>query len=308
MSKFLDHASKEYYEGNPVISDSEFDILAQRLHYNKVGHNTSPRHAHFYSMSSLQKCFDITESPFELKNAVMTPKLDGAAVSLLYLNGEFTSALTRGDGEYGLDITEKMATLVPCHVGGGNVVQISGEVLAKKSIPNARNYAAGALNLKSTKEFGTRELVFVAYDLRPSVCINWTDDIMCLAISGFNVVTTFDVGEYPTDGEVYRINNNAMYKLAGETAHHPKGSFALKEQKEGVPTRLLDVKWQVGKSGVVSPVGILEPVLIGDAVVTKATLHNIEYIEGLNLEIGCLVEVIRSGEIIPRILRRLPEC
>lgn len=70
-------------------------------------------------------------------------------------------------------------------------------------------------------------------------------------------------------------------------------------------TTLLDVVWQVGKSGVVSPVAILEPILIGDATVSKATLHNIEYIRDLDLEIGCQVEVIRSGEIIPRVVKRV---
>ena len=91
----------------------------------------------------------------------------------------------------------------------------------------------------------------------------------------------------------------------GYTAHHPRGAFALKEQKDGVITELLDVVWQVGKSGVVSPVAILSPVEVGDALVSRATLHNIEYIRSLNLEIGCSVEVIRSGEIIPRIVRRV---
>ena len=91
----------------------------------------------------------------------------------------------------------------------------------------------------------------------------------------------------------------------GYTAHHPRGAFALKEQKDWVITELLDVVWQVGKSGVVSPVAILEPVEVGDALVSRATLHNIEYIRALNLEIGCSVEVIRSGEIIPRIVRRV---
>lgn len=67
----------------------------------------------------------------------------------------------------------------------------------------------------------------------------------------------------------------------------------------------MDVVWQLGKSGVVSPVAILDPVVVGDATVSRATLHNIEYIRDLDLEIGCKVEVIRSGEIIPRIVRRL---
>ena len=104
---------------------------------------------------------------------------------------------------------------------------------------------------------------------------------------------------------MFRVDNyDAFYKL-GYTAHHPRGAFALKEQKDGVITELLDVVWQVGKSGVVSPVAILRPVEVGDALVSRATLHNIEYIRSLGLEIGCQVEVIRSGEIIPRIVRRV---
>ena len=91
----------------------------------------------------------------------------------------------------------------------------------------------------------------------------------------------------------------------GHTSKHPRGAFALKEQAQGVATTLIDVVWQLGKSGVVSPVAILDPIDIGGATVSRATLHNIEYIRDLNLEIGCRVEVIRSGEIIPRIVRRI---
>jgi len=79
----------------------------------------------------------------------------------------------------------------------------------------------------------------------------------------------------------------------------------LKELKEGILSKLLDVVWQVGKSGVVSPVAILDPVDIDGATVSRATLHNIQYIRSLNLELGCLVEVIRSGEIIPRVVKRV---
>ena len=89
----------------------------------------------------------------------------------------------------------------------------------------------------------------------------------------------------------------------GHTSHHPRGAYALKEQQEIQQTILKDVIWQVGKSGQVSPVAVLEPVEIGGAIVQRATLHNIAYIEDLGLEIGCGVEVIRSGEIIPRIVR-----
>ena len=96
-------------------------------------------------------------------------------------------------------------------------------------------------------------------------------------------------------------------RALGFTAHHPKGSVARKDLKEGVLSTLVDVVWQVGKSGVVSPVAVLDPVDIEGATVSRATLHNIQYIRTLNLEIGCQVEVIRSGEVIPRVVRRVDD-
>ena len=111
--------------------------------------------------------------------------------------------------------------------------------------------------------------------------------------------------EYPDDGIVFRINSNVEFEKRGYTSHHPRGAYALKQIQEGVITTLLDVVWNVGKSGVVAPVAMLEPVDIDGAVVSKATLHNARYIEDMDLELGCKVEVIRSGEIIPRIVRRI---
>jgi len=148
-------------------------------------------------------------------------------------------------------------------------------------------------------------LQFIAYDAQSFITDKWTEAMAILASWDFNTVLTTDISMYPDDGEVYRIDDYYKFEKLGYTAHHPRGAFALKEQKDGVVTKLLDVKWQVGKSGVVSPVAILEPVIIGEATVSRATLHNIEYIRELDLEIGCDVEVIRSGEIIPRILRRV---
>ena len=110
---------------------------------------------------------------------------------------------------------------------------------------------------------------------------------------------------YPHDGIVFRIDENEIFESMGHTAHHPRGAYAFKKRAEGVVTKLKDVLWQVGKSGVVSPVAVLDPVIVGEATVSRATLHNMRYIDELGLEIGCNVEVIRSGEIIPRIVRRV---
>jgi len=306
LKDFLDHAAECYYQGTPVISDEEFDSLAHKYSYSEVGHTTSGGTAHTYKMYSLQKYFDLEDAPDNLEDYIATPKLDGAAVSILYVNGLLAMALTRGDGVKGQDITDKVRLLVPNEIKQLGTVQITGEVVCPSSVTNARNVAAGSLNLKDIEEFKTRPIQFVAYDIQGDVSIGmWQNAMSLLQAQGFNVVTTFDFAKYPTDGTVYRIGNYKDFEKMGYTAHHPRGAFALKEQKEGVVTKLLDVVWQVGKSGVVSPVAILEPILIGDATISRATLHNIEYIRELDLEIGCSVEVIRSGEIIPRIVRRV---
>ena len=133
----------------------------------------------------------------------------------------------------------------------------------------------------------------------------WTEEMEALRECGFRVITQDEWHEYPTDGMVCRIDDQHEFENWGYTSHHPRAAYALKRIQKGVETTLIDVSWQVGKSGVVSPVGILDPIEIDGAVISKATLHNMAYIDGLNLEIGCRVEVIRSGEIIPRIVRRV---
>ena len=308
MQHFLEKASAMYYSGTPIMSDEEFDALARKYRYEEVGYQVTDGIPHMYRMYSLQKVFNLNDIESSTAPMVRTPKLDGAAVSLQYVNGHLAQALTRGDGQLGRDITLKMEELVPNVVGIKGNLQITGEVVAPDTIPNARNFAAGSLNLKDYMEFRERckELRFVAYDIQGDVSYERLSEAMNhLAQQGFHTITHFDATGYPTDGEVFRVDSyDAFYKL-GYTAHHPRGAFALKEQKDGVITELLDVVWQVGKSGVVSPVAILRPVEVGDALVSRATLHNIEYIRSLNLEIGCSVEVIRSGEIIPRIVRRV---
>jgi DNA ligase (NAD+) len=318
MKLFLDYASSKYYAGDPIISDEEFDKLVEYHGYESVGAPvTGDRIAHAFPMWSLQKCYD-DEPIIELSGTIasgtiaITRKLDGAAVANYYIYGKHVLSLTRGDGKEGLDITDKMRTLIPQQIQYQNeeIVQITGEIVAPKSIDNARNYAAGALNLKSVEEFQTRDLAFIAYGIVPNQYKFWSEDMGKLVDFGFQTVFTessSSLEKYPQDGSVFRLDNYSLFYQAGYTAKHPRGAFALKERKGGVITKLLDVEWQVGRSGVVSPVAILEPVIIGEATVARATLHNIKYIQDLHLELGCLVEVVRSGEIIPRVVRRIYE-
>jgi len=305
VKEFLDKACTMYYEGYPILSDDEFDMLADKHQYNAVGYKVTDAVPHTYRMYSLKKCFDLTDAPLSVEDCIETPKLDGAAISLLYVEGLLQLALTRGDGIQGRDITDKMRLLVPEEISITNLVQITGEVVAPSSVPNARNFASGSLGLNDLEEFATRPLAFVAYGQERVVNRNYDATLEGLERIGFNTALSFDCTDYPTDGIVYRLRDNFEFEKMGHTSNHPRGAFALKEQKMGEITTLIDVVWQLGKSGVVSPVGILDPIEIGGATVSRATLHNIEYIRDLDLEIGCRVEVIRSGEIIPRIVRRV---
>lgn len=309
MRNFLAYAAAKYYAGEPVLTDAEFDRLAKQYGFEDVGAPVDLSRAipHAHRMYSLKKCF-VGEKLIELPGEVVeTPKLDGAAVSLLYIDGKLALALTRGDGKAGLDITDKMRTLVPNEFDPGKVtsLQITGEVVAKKTVTNSRNYAAGALNLKDLSEFKTRELYFIAYGATPYMCMDYTDTMDLLSSLGFDTVFDNEILDlFPQDGRVFRVNNNQRFEELGYTDKHPRGAFALKEIQEGVITTLEAVEWQVGRSGVVAPVAILKPVKVGDATVQRATLHNMKYINDLGLDIGCQVEIIRSGEIIPRVVRR----
>jgi len=309
-TEYLELCNQKYAEGNPILPDEVYDRLVENTELeNKVGYDVSEaRHKHPFPMYSLQKVFigEDKEPDWDIKHTkIMTAKLDGAAVSITYIDGVLTQALTRGDGKAGLDITDKIKCLVPNEIWSKGLKQVTGEIVAPKEIPNARNYASGALNLKDLEEFKSRNLTFVAYGIQPAIGAEWTEDMNLVSGMGFNAVTKSDYREFPQDGKVVRVDSNTYFETLGYTSHHPRGSFALKTRQAGVVTRLLDVEWNVGKSGAVSPVAILEPCVIGEATISRATLHNMAYIEALELEIGCNVEVIRSGEIIPRIVKRV---
>lgn len=302
--ELLAYASARYYAGDPIISDEAFDALAYQYNWAEVGHQVDLTKAikHHSRLYSLEKYYE--DAP-NTDYMVETPKLDGSAVSLLYVKGKFVRGLTRGNGIEGLDISSKLALLVPSGIPQGGVIQITGEVVAPKHIANSRNYAAGALNLNDLEEFKTRELCFVAYDTTLEY-ETYLEKLSALSSMGFIVVKDYGLDEqFPTDGKVYRINDEARYQAMGFTSKHPRGAFAIKERKDGVVTTLLGVEWNVGRTGIVAPTAILEPVIIGDALVSRATLNNPAFIRAMELEIGCQVEVRRAGEIIPEIVRRV---
>jgi DNA ligase (NAD+) len=312
IKQYLDAASANYYAGRPTMSDDAFDRLAESIGYQEVGakqHENVKKH--FNRMYSLAKHYeDEGARPLaDYKEVVSSVKLDGAAISLLYVEGNLVQVLTRGDGIEGTDITAKFIArkdLVPLLVKRMDAHQVIGEIVAPKDIENSRNYAAGALSLKDTAEFCTRAISFFAYGVYPSTMDSYRDDMGELYLEGFETIFSPELDKvYDCDGIVHRVNSNALFTSLGFTAKHPKGAYALKERKEAVETQILGVEWGVGKSGKITPVAILEPVMIGDKCITRATLNNPGFIESLELYIGCTVGLILGGEIIPKVVYRV---
>ena len=312
--EFLNNAARQYYNGNPIMSDEQFDKLADSIGYNAVGakqHENTEKH--YNRMYSLQKHYEdeTNKSPLSAHGSCsMTPKIDGAAISILYINGQLSRVLTRGDGIEGRIVTDKfLATkLIPHTISPkfGPVVQIIGEIAAPKFVENSRNYAAGALNLIDVNEFRTRSVEFFAYGIFPYPTETFSDDLTLLAKAGFSTVQSKNIAEiYPTDGIVFRLNNNAEFDSLGYTSKHPRGAYAKKERGVAVETTLIGVEWQVGRTGRVTPTAILEPVYIGDKLVSRATLNNPAFIEALDIRIGDKVAVILGGEIIPVITHKI---
>lgn len=325
--QFIKECQEAYYAGHPLISNEEYDAIVANYPELEEEIGSKGDIKLVFPVYSLQKFYPCRgdKSPV-LKDAVESPKLDGCAVTHVYLQGKYAYSTTRGNGKMGKDCSHTAGKLVMPNLYYAfdgelpEIIQIRGEVVPTKKVENIRNYASGAVNLKSSEEFLERKeeggLIFVAYGVncseRPEgLSQDFRSDMFFLERLGFDTVLTAEVqmmacsGEIITDGTVFRENDNTVYWQAGFTNKFPKGAYAEKEDEEGEVTTLLDVKWQTGKSGKVTPVGWFEPVIIDDAKVEKATLNNIEFINALDLEIGCQIRVIRAGGVIPKIVGRV---
>lgn len=310
LKAYLEVCKAAYYSGDPIISDSQYDALEDVCSEDLTVGTNKGRTKHLYRMYSLRKEYVgeyVETEPYLYEE---TPKLDGAAVAITYLNGFLHSIVTRGDGIYGEKV-DHLFTMskaykmgIPTTVKRKDIFQVTGEIVAHKDIPNSRNYAAGALNLKYPTAFDEKEVTFFAYGMQESMFETYQATIGYLRDIGFKTVMTHSTDDYPQDGAVFRYYSNKDFYAAGYTSKHPRGAYALKERSEGVKTILLRVDWETGKSGKVTPVAILDQVNIDGAKVSRATLNNPGFIKALDLHIGDAVMVERAGGIIPRIIKK----
>lgn len=273
-------------------------------------------------------------------------KIDGLSISLHYDQGLLKLAATRGDGIIGEDVTENVKTIksIPLSIPFLDPIEVRGEVyMSKKSFEeansekirlneevfkNPRNAAAGTLRQLDPKVVGKRKLdVFIYYlmnrDLRPL----HSEALQLLTTLGFKVnpltkecKTIEDVIEYinhisqirhelpyEIDGVVIKVNELSLYPKIGYTAKSPKWATAYKFPAEEVITRLNAITFQVGRTGVITPVAELSPVMVSGSVVKRATLHNEDYCLDKDIRIGDDVVIRKAGEIIPEVVKTLPE-
>lgn len=310
--------SRSYYDLSvSEISDAEWDKLYDKLEAVeqaqgwrdsdsptlKVG-GKAGKVKHPFKLYSLRKEYELEaiEKDFD----VITPKIDGANLSLIYKRGKLKLALTRGDGEMGENVTHLAVeiTNIPNKIDTEvELLVVNGECLTDKPVENYRNYVSGALGLKSAKEFKEREIIFVAHDSL-GFNMNYTTRMSILTNMGFFTVLDEKAKDYPQDGLVYRINDYKKCQRLGYTSKYPRFAVALKEREaETAITTLQDVLWVIGRTGTVNPTGVIDPVILDDATISRVTLHNIGIIEQHGLGLGDTIEIERAGGVIPKFLR-----
>jgi DNA ligase (NAD+) len=307
-----------YYDiNNPAITDEEFDALyKQLLKYEDMQgwrDNDSPtlliggtkgKVKHPHKLYSLNKVYDSSEidSIFTIK----TPKIDGANLTLIYKNKKIQLALTRGNGEFGEDVTHLISGIAGIPQTSDIDLVVNGECVTDNLVDNFRNYVSGALGLLDLTEFKTRKIRFIAHDLL-GMSMNYTVKMNILKTIGFDTVLDSDFcSKFPQDGKVFRIDDWKTCERLGYTSKYPRFAIALKEKESLTAiTKLQDVVWIVGRTGTVNPTGIVDPVELDGATISRVTLHNLEFIENHDLGLGDLIQIERAGGVIPKFNRVL---
>ena len=273
------------------------------------------------------------------KTMVAMLKCDGLSVRLIYKNGKLESANTRGDGEVGVDITEhiKQFQNVPLTIPKykGETLIVDGEAIIKLrdfefinkngQFKNPRNTAAGTLNSLDTSVVKERRLSFIAWDIIGGIISNSMErKLLTLNEFGFEIVpfgvvqgpTIEDVDQLnkllpssqshdiPSDGVVWKYDDLDYGKSLGRTSHHFNWAVAWKPEIETFETKLVNIDWTMGRTGVLTPVAVFEPVDDGESVITRASLHNLSVMED-TVKIpyyGQKLEIYKANMIIPQIL------
>jgi len=302
---------------------------------NKISHKTKMLSLDkVYELAELEKWVE--------KNAVVsTYKIDGISCSLVYEKGKLVIAKTRGDGSEGENITSKVMWIdeIPKNLENNKIdCEIRGELycseksfvsLAEKMIEmkldrpsSQRNIVAGLMGRKDHVELSSY-LNFKAFDVLSedkifkeeidkshflkkmhfdTPPIELHKNFKSLEESIHEAQEFMSEGDYQIDGLVITINDISLQNELGETAHHPRYKMAFKFPGESKETKIEDIEWSVSRNGILTPVALVSPIELSGAVVSRVTLHNYGMVKINNLKKGDLIEIIRSGEVIPKFL------
>lgn len=364
LIKVLTKAAEVYYSGeDEIMSNYEYDKLYDELSdlEKKTGtvlQGSLTQQVGFEVKSKLTKVkhkypalsLDKTKDRVELSNALggqdgfLSWKLDGLTIVLSYENGELISAVTRGDGKIGEDITHnaKFFAGVPLKIGYKEDLVVRGEALItyeqfdkinstitsiEDKYKNPRNLASGSvrqLDSKIAKERNVRVVAFTVVEGFDNLS-NYTEKLDELKKYGFETVeyvkvtkdTTVKAIEefekrvkllkYPTDGLVITIDNIAYGDMLGMTAKFPRNAKAFKWKDENYESEMLDIDWSVGRTGAITPVAVFKPVDIEGSTVRRASVHNVSIFKQLKLGKGDTVNIFRANLIIPQIASNITQ-
>ena len=297
---------------------------------------------HNHPMLSLDKTKSIDDLKKFLgdKNGILMLKLDGLTVSLRYMNGQLVSAETRGNGEVGEDILHnaKVFSNIPLQIDYQDELIVDGEAIITydsfdkinaglpegEKYKNPRNLASGSVRQLDSKIAAERNIKFVAWKMVKGVDSNsFNKRLNILGDLGFEVTPRYIVnneviGEmidclkgiaerngYPIDGMVLGYDDVSYGESLGMTGHHLRSQMAFKFYDEEVETTLKGIDWTMGKTGVLTPTAIFEPVEIDGTTVERASVHNISILKELELMAGDTITVYKANQIIPQIAENL---
>ena len=367
----IEKLNKAYYHNDkPLVSDADYDkikkdvldfekknpyIVDKNSPTKKVGFAPSEKFSkvkHLVPMLSLDNAFtrdDVEDFLKKIRNYLnfekdtpieltAEPKIDGISASLIYKNNKIIRGLSRGDGEYGEDITENLLTIkdIPQILHGestGKEFEIRGEVYIgkkdfekiKNDFANPRNAAAGSLRQKDSKKTALIPLKFFAHSIgdidekKFKTHMNFLN--FCKKI-GFKInplTKTFSsVNEiikgyiyieeirssldYDIDGIVYKVNDLTLQKRLGSLSSSPRWAIAHKFSSEKATTVIRNIEIQVGRTGALTPVAKLDPVNVGGVLVSNATLHNEDEIIRKDIRLNDTVIIQRAGDVIPQVV------
>lgn len=324
--------AQSYYNGNPEISDNEFDKLVLQLKAlnpsSEVlttgwGYNpeTSPleKRDHLYG-----KLEGIGRKPspesVEKITRFATCKLDGASVGLYYVDGKLDFALSRGNGKVGLDVTDKLSRIAPVHINESFNGRVRGEFILPREIfdskykprgmKSPRNVASGMLTSKYWDPKDLQDIIFVAYTVtyEDGYTPAMADCLNILKKLGFRVANNTYINSYEYNNEdlekkLDSIRNHDGHDLDcdGLVCQDDNGLFAIKWNIETAISTVTNVRWQQSRLGKLTPVVEIEPVELQDATIRKCSGFNRKYIEDNGIGKGSVVSITRSGDIIPYI-------